>query len=330
MYMEFKKELYFNVLQQEASKGKKVRLLETRMICTDVESIRMIKLINFACYGEEDMVVKEDFLCVSWGSTDLAGMKYWRVRPLYERFLKEGWQGVLPGIVVKLQEGGGLRDSHSPWHDSYEQSRSRHILRPLNYFYNRRELENCIYWRFGDIALVVHELIHETPDDCMTMKVNRGMTESWQLPNEVILADTLLNTRAKMPPRMFHGEEIRFGYSDRAGVFMPDDGRVSIHINAEDELEGIHGYRLTTTRWLNGAVALFYPWVKERLAEMIGGDYYVGFTSIHEAVIHPVHHKILGEMRAAILHTNAIFDEREMLTNRIYRYCAARRKLLEV
>ena len=111
---------------------------------------------------------------------------------------------------------------------------------------------------------------------------------------------------------------------------MPEDGKVNIFVDAEDELEGIQGYRLTTVKWVNGAVALFYPCVMKRLAEMLGGDYYVGFTSIHEAVIHPIRYKILNEMKAAILHTNAVCEETEMLTNCVYRYCSVKDMLLEV
>ncbi len=330
MYEEFKRELYRNVVQQTASEGKIIRLLERRMVCADAESIRMIKLINFADYGAEDLALREDILCAAWGKGDLVNMKYWRIRLLYERFLREGWQSVLPEIVVRLQEAGAGNEEMPLWNARYEQSRYSHILRPLNYHYSRPELENCIFWRFGDIALVLYLLIHETSEDCMTMKLNRGMTERWAMSDEVLLTNALLNTRAKMPPRIFLGDDIRYGYGEKEGIFMPEDGDISAEIHPEEELEGLHGYRLTTTRWLNGAMAVFYPYVKERLAELIGGDYFVGFTSIHEAVIHPVQHKILSEMKAAIQHTNAVFDEREMLTNRVYRYCAARRELVEV
>ena len=37
----------------------------------------------------------------------------------------------------------------------------------------------------------------------------------------------------------------------------------------------------------NGAIAMFYPGVLEKLAEICGGSYYVSFTSIHDVRIHP-------------------------------------------
>lgn len=337
MYEEFVWELYENVVRQEESEGKKVRLIGPGILCMDKESMRMAKLIFPDCNVKEGNMCREDILCISWGK-GVSKMTYWKVKNLYECYLKEGWQSVLPIIAVRLQRVGEQNERESRkeierenfWSAGYEQSRDRHILRPLNHSSGREQLENCIYWKFGDIALVLYLLIHETQGDCMTVKLNRGMVENWGIPDQMLLANALVNTRIKMAPRLFHGDDIEVGTNKRNGIFMPEDGKISIEIHAEDEAEGIRGYRLTTTRWLNGAVALFYPGVKERLAELIGGDYFVGFTSVHEAVIHPVNYKILGEMRAAIQHINAVFDEKEMLTNRIYRYCAAKRELIEL
>lgn len=337
MYEEFMWELYDNVAGREEAAGKKVRLIGPGIMYMDKEGMRMAELIFSGLHGREEGESREDILCVSWGR-GISKLVYWKVGVLYERFLLEGWQGILPEITLRLQrlveqnqktERKGA-EGENFWSAGYEQSRDRHILRPLNYFYGREELENCIYRRFGDIAIVLYLLVHETPGDCMTMKLNRGMTEHWGIPDRVLWSNALLNTRVRMAPRLFHGDEVRTGDCKKRGIFMPEDGVVSVEVHAEDVWECMRGYRLTTTRWLNGAIALFYPGVKERLAEMMGGDYFVGFTSIHEAVIHPVQHKILGEMRAAIQHINAVFDEKEMLTNRIYRYCAARGELIEV
>lgn len=325
MYEDFKRELYRNVIHQRRGTDVIVRLFECRMICADEEGIRMIKLINLACYGVKDIVVREDILCLSWGEGGLVNMKYWRVQLLFQRFQKEGWMGVLPEIFIRLQEGGNRSKRMS----DYEQSRRRHILRPMNYHFNRAELENCIFWRFGDMALVLYDLMFETEDECTTMKISREMAEEWCLEDEVLLQNALLNTRDRMPPRLFYGNDPEKGGHDD-GIFMPEDGAVSIHIHRSDSRRGRMGYRLTTVRRINGAIAVFYPYIKERLAWMMKGDFYVGFPSIHEAFIHPVRYGALVEMKEAIRHTNLFFDQREMLTGRVYRYMESRQELLEV
>ncbi len=229
-----------------------------------------------------------------------------------------------------FQPESGRGDGRARWCIHYERSRRRHIIRPLNYYCNRGELEDCIYWRFGDVALVLYDLVFETDDDCTTMKISREMTEEWGVSDEILLNNALLNTCAKMPPRLFYGDDLRYRCKAESGIFMPGEGSVNMTLGGNSEREAMLGYRLTTTRRINGAVALFYPHVKERLAGMMQGDFYVGFPSIHEAVIHPVRYKVLSGMKAAIYHTNLVFDERELLTNRVYRYMSSRQELLEV
>lgn len=330
MYEQFINELFQNVKEQKEAEGKIVRLLLAGKKCVDPESGRMLRRINFVRYGRPDKMIREDVLVVCGRDMGLSDMRYWFVCELYEGYLKGGWQNVLPGIMVQLQEYGKDTKKCPVWAESYEQSRYRQILRPLNYNSHREELEDCIYWRYGDIALVLYLIICDMPGDCMTLKCNRSITESWGLSDELLLTNALLNSQALMPPRLYHGDMLRRELGSKAGIFMPGDGILSVFVDTEDEMEGIQGYRLTTLKWVNGAVAIFYPCVRKQLSKMLGGDYYVGFTSVHEAVIHPVRHKILNEMKAAILHTNAVCEEKEMLTNCVYRYCTVKDMLLEV
>lgn len=328
-YEAFKKELYRNVYKQAAVRGKLVKLLEKGTVCTDTELAKAIRLMNLTAACVEEVVVREDILCVVWGNPGHTGILHWKVHPLYESYKREGWQSVLPEIVAKLQREDEITAGIPGGAGDYERNSGRLIVRPLNFGNNREELENCIYWKYGDIALVLYALLYDMDKDFMTMKITKGMLEKWGVSDTETLTNALLNTYAKMPPRLYHGTDIRPSYDLQDGVFMGEKGN-PIEIHSEDEEEGLRGYRLTTTKWLNGAVALFYPGVKERLAQIFQGDYYVGFTSIHEAVLHPVQHKILGEMKAAIQHTNAVFDRREMLTNCVYRYSGTRNELIEV
>lgn len=330
MYKQFMEELYQNVKEQNEAEGKTVQILLSGEKYDAPESIGIIRKINFVRYGRTDNYVREDVLVVFGDGAGLSDMRYWFIRELYERFIKGGWQNVLPGIMVLLQEEVGAPVKSPARNENYEQSRYQHILRPFNYYSHREELENCIYWRQGDIALVLYIIICDMPGDFMSLKCNRGMAEKWGLSDEMVLTNALLNSRTLMPPRLYHGDMLRRELGSNAGIFMPGDGMINIFPDAQDELEGVQGYRLTTSKWVNGAVALFYPCVMRQLAEMMGGDYYVGFTSIHEAVIHPVRYKILNEMKAAILHTNAVCEETEMLTNCVYRYCSVKDMLLEV
>lgn len=329
-YQEFKRELYRSINSQEAMKGKELWLLEKGVEYTKPELLHMIRLLNIGYYGKENGRVREDIICVMWGRQERLHLLHWKVRKMFERYRKEGWQGILPEIASKLPSPPAERGMPALGDGSYEQSCERLMIRPVNYTRNQEQLQDCIYWKRGDIALELCALLYDSGDDPVFVKVNRPMTAQWGLPEEVLLTNAMLNSSLRMPPRLFHGNDMRVHHSWKEGIMMPEEKGTSILLDPKDYWEQVLGYRLTTAKRVNGAAAIFYPGVQERLALLLGGDYFVGFTSIHEAVVHPVRHKQLPDIKNAIRETNAVFDERETLTDSIYRYSTARKNLIEV
>ena len=86
---------------------------------------------------------------------------------------------------------------------------------------------------------------------------------------------------------------------------------------------------LTTEGGLLGASAYFYPGMKEKIAEVIGGNYYVLPSSVHEVLILPEHGamsaKELGQMVKSINETEVAPKDR--LCNRVFRYDSQTREL---
>uniref|UniRef100_UPI0040574271 DUF5688 family protein n=1 Tax=Acetatifactor sp. TaxID=1872090 RepID=UPI0040574271 len=296
-YEEFKRELYHNLHLQEVSQGRQVILLEKDERFRGEDVTMMIRLINLANYGKEDSILREDTICVVWKKRGLQGMLHWYVRPIYERFKREGWQGVLPEIVCKIQQSG--HQGHRLTVGSYASENDRLIIKPLNYSYYREELEDCICWRNGDIALPLHLLLYEMGEEMFSVKLDRDSIEKWDVSDEVLLTNALLNTCEKMPPRLYYDVRTR-------------------------------GYCVTTGRRSGGAVAFFYPGVKEQLSELLEGDYYVGFAGADEVLAYPVHHKVLSKMKTAIQRVNILCEQRDVLTDRVYRYNSNRKELIEV
>lgn len=340
-YEAFKRELFQTILKQAEAGGRLAKLVEKGSFCKDMQLISAIRMTELkpGCRepehsaGQQSSVkqgscVKEDLLVVFPEEQNKAEVLCWKVHRLYERYRREGWQSILPEMVMKLQQDAreNLPDTGG---SSYQSNKNSLIVRMLNLTANREELENCVYWQFGDMAMVLYAVIYDMEPDFMSMKITRGMLEEWHVSDKEALTNALLNTCAKMPPRLCLNTDIRCRCGRMEGQLAA--GELSCaDIHPEDGEEGMRGYRLTTTRMLNGAVAFFYPGMKELLADIFQGDYYVGFTNIHEAVLHPVQHKVLGEMKAAIQHANAVFDQREVLTNRVYRYCTVKEALVEV
>jgi hypothetical protein len=297
-YEKFKKELCAVILQRKETVGKQVRLM---------------KDINCDVQGEE-------ILCIVWEERSKTCLLQWRAILLYERFCTGGWQSVVSEIVHKLQLYG-------PVHNGAVQGiMDRMIVRPLNYARNREELGDGIYWRFGDLALMLYAVLPECGEEYMTMKITRGMLAGWNRTDEMLLTNALIATCAIMPPRMYRSRKSDGFYRVEKGVFLSWEQPIQLPLYRKE----LYEYRLTNAGRINGAVALFYPGVQERLAELFGGDYYVGFASVREAVIYPVRRNALAEIKRAIRQANALCDSREVLSDRVYRYCSGQGRLVEV
>ena len=310
-YKKFKDELFVAILQRVEMEGKNVRILEQECLENEGET-----------------------LCIVWREEDGRHVLYWELPVLYSNFQKEGWEGILHEMAYRLRLYGILKknmDDETPKlllrrTEAYEDI----ILRPLNYDYFRNELKDGLYWRFGDIALVLYRMVYKDAGRNFAEKMNRRMTEQIPDSDNAILTNALFTTYAEMPPALYsEAESVKLSNGKRVR-FMNRLKAEAASLGINGEKDGVIGYRLSTVSGTNGAVALFYPGVRQRLAELFGGDYYVGFISVHEAVIYPVRYKRLSAMKAALARGNALCDKKEMLTNNVYRYCRGQNRFVEV
>lgn len=328
-YEEFKRQLYYSLLELETAKDTEIGILERGVIYEDEIAKRVIGAVNLSDQGREEAVLKSDLLYAVWEKGQYDCMLYWPVRQFYDRYKSEGWQAVLPELAVAINRENIRKGKLPTENDTYVQHRANLILRPMSMERCREELTNCIYWSFGDAALVLYLLVYDDQENFVSMKLERSITEKWGKRDAVLLTGALLNCSLRMPPRLYYAQdELRY-YDERGGIFMPGEEGIPIKINRWDALQGGIGYRLTTTRRFGGAVALFYPGVKERLAELFGGDYYVAFVSVNEAKLFPVRHKSLADLQAELEHNNALLENRSFLTGRVYRYGQLRGELIE-
>lgn len=255
-------------------------------------------------------------LCIGWEVSGKNCETQWELRKLYEEFRRGGWKSV----IAKIEER--IRIQH--FLHTYQV-----MVRPLNFTRSRLELEDGVYKRVGDISLVLYAPLFENDEDEVMMQISRNTVRKWKVAEKILLEEALHTTCAVRPPRLYRGTDILEFVRPEEGIFMPGENGGKLCIQ-DDEKEGVRGYRLTTVGHVNGAVALFYPGVLERLAELFGEDYYIGFISVHEVVVHPVRYKVLQEMKAAILRANVLCDSREMLTDKVYRYCCHQKRMVEV
>ena len=213
--------------------------------------------------------------------------------------------------AIRAQESTALSDN-----SDYEKVKNELILRPLNYYFVKADLEDVPHIRIGDIALVLYAVMAHAGGDYFTAKMHLSQMEKWNRTEKEVLEAAMVNTCFLYPPRLYSVEDL-LSWDSRQhddGRFMTDDGQMKIK-------KGMRGYILTNTLEINGAVAMFYPGVARRIAECLGEDFYIAFTSIHEAQVHSAGMISADVVRSSLRDTNRHCNRKEeVLTNRVYCY----------
>ena len=200
----------------------------------------------------------------------------------------------------------------------YNLIRDKLIIRPINYDNNKAALDKYVYERLGDIALTLYAVVFDDVERGAynTVKIPREIMKVWlteELTETDVMAEALKNTERIAPARLFENifrinENIDDSFAD------PLTMRTKLVENCVP--------LLTTTRRTNGAIAIAYPSVRSKIAELIGGSYHIAFTSIHECMIHKAGTMDVASIRRHLKATNDMFGPEDTLTYEVFFYNA--------
>ena len=129
----------------------------------------------------------------------------------------------------------------------------------------------------GDIALALYLSLNQSRDHCAGIGVGNRLLDFWGKSFEEVFPQALANTAALSPPRIFRLEKMLQDAQCEGEEFM---GLAQIDI-------GPFGLCISNRDKVNGAVVVFLPGVASQLSQILGGDFYLAFTSVHEVMVHP-------------------------------------------
>lgn len=278
------------------------------------EDARFIRDINARYYHQESDRLQGDFAVLEKDGTGKA-RTYCRfsAEKMYEDYQKYGWDIVKEAVYENLEycnsEEIGILDQM----ENYERIKHRLFIRPLCYNNFAWEAGRYIYRRFEDMALVLYVLIRDDERGIDSAKIPKEMLEKWNRNRDTVMDEALVNTYSMAQPRMYMSpfECIRPPFE--RGAFMSFNSPIR-------SLDRMDMPTVTTTKMTNGAIAMFYTGVKEKIAELYGDSYYVVFTSIHEAKTHCRGSFAPRDMLKSLKEINRVFPRKEMLSNRVYYY----------
>lgn len=295
----------------------------------DKEELMTIRDTNIRYNKTESDVLSGDFV-ILYVETVSAHICRFTCRGLYRSYEENGWEGVWTDINSSLADGKRLAKMDIMElidRNEYDALREKIFIRPLNYNDHRYELKDYVYRRVGDIVLVLYLLASDERTgerhDVSSMKLPRVMMESWDLTEDEVWENAMSSTYMMSPPRMYLNPMDTYNPPYHKGAFMAFNSDIK-------SLSAMAVPTVTTTTQMNGAVAMFYPGVKERIAELFGGDFYVAFTSIHEGRLHKKGTIPPRQILDRVKEMNRMLDPSEVLTRKVYLYESASKEFKQL
>ena len=209
------------------------------------------------------------------------------VKDLYERCMEgssmESISYSVQDEIEKLKTVGMLEGEMTP--DSYQKIRKYLFVKPLNKKAHSLELEDAVHKDVGDIACVVYMMLSNT-NEYFCVKIKNQHLKQWKMTKEAVMEEALKNTCQMTPPFIYTN-----GKNKSGGSFM-DNG--AFCLSKSDKVMGV---RLSTNTKEYGAISVFYPGVLQRLAQLMGSDLYILFTSRNESSIYSVNESNLEDIK---------------------------------
>lgn len=289
----------------------------------DAILLEFIRNTNAKYHRIESDVLKGDYavLCVTVCDDQIMDCRY-AMHDLYKKYEECGWDKIWEileehlALLLQFKESPAAK-----FEEPYEKAKYNLMIRPINYTDNKYLLKEHIYKVCGDIALVVYMKFYDDERGLGGAKLPKTQLVTWNKGWEEVFDQAFANTIATAPPRAYQTPWLDINDPEK-GEFMSEDSKVN-------SLNTLFAPLVTTTKKINGAIAMFYPGVKERLAELIGGSFYVAFTSIHEARIHLVGSMPPRDILRSLKDVNKKFPREEVLSRKVFLY-DAQKKTFEV
>lgn len=284
---------------------------------------KIIRDTNEQMYNRTDEELLGDYVLIRLKDEkeDHTMMRF-SCREMYDAFERGGWDNVRQFLAAVARKT--LRDLPDlalyEEIDQYERIRDHLVIRPLSLAKRGETIRKGIYRIVGDFALVLYLEAAATDTDYYSSMVPRQILGAWNMEADEVIDAVLADLAERNPPRMYEDLADIVEQHKEPGFFMhfpyQMESDVSIPV-------------VTTLPHMNGAVAMFYPGVAGRLYELLGENYIIGFTSVHEAILHRVTMFRPEEIRESIVRNNVLFSE-EALTDEIYTYDVEQDRIVQL
>ena len=330
-YKEFISELQKKLEEKKQELGyNKITFLEDGATSSDEKELSIIRETNIKYHRTESDVLIGDYIILYQYKGQREQMCRFDCGQLYQKYEKDSWEAVWEQILSSIESSRkfmelGIIDLIEK--NEYDLLKDKLFIRPLNFNDHRYELKNHIFRRIGYMVLVLYILAIDENNgkthDVLSVKVPKASMQEWGIDEEEVWESAMSNTYIMAPPRIYLNPMDLVDPPYHRGAFMALNSDIT-------SLSPLEVPTVTTTVQINGAIAMFYPGVMKRIAELFGDDYYIAFTGTSEARLHKKGTIQPRSILMRIKQMNKAFDPSEVLSNKVYLYETANQEMRQL
>ena len=207
---------------------------------------------------------------------------------------------------------------------SWDNVKDKLTVRLLEKSRNREFLANMPHVDVGNGLAVIADInMGEDGIGEWRITVNNSVLESLGVDKERLFSDAMANAKVYDPAELVDMSSALFS-PEKVNLLERDEPI------APEDISGM--YVLTNSTGSLGAATLFYPDVKEKAAELLGSDYYILPSSVHEVILVPDTPAInAGDLCDMVKQANrTVVEEKDILSDNVYHYNRDDRRLDKV
>lgn len=207
----------------------------------------------------------------------------------------------------------------------YEKMRKKIMFKLINTEKNKELLCNVPHRELLDLSIVFYVLMEITGKGTATMLVRDSHLREWRTDPDTLYEDAKKNVGMLMPAQLFSMRE-------SVEQILGDKEVQKVNLLEMPESRDTkkdYMYVLTNPSYIFGAACIVYPHILEMAGEVLGEDFFILPSSIHETILVPASCSVQpAELNQMIREINAtqVADE-EVLSNHCYYYDRAEKKV---
>ena len=187
---------------------------------------------------------------------------------------------------------------------------------------NKEVLENAPHQLKEDLAITYHVAVGKDQDGLSSMFIKNDLLEQYGISAEQLHEDAMKSSPRVMVPEVSSiGALIDEMYQKNILMLTPDE-REMLQETLQESSEMPTFFVVTNTERIDGAGVIFYPEFMDNMGELLGNDFFILPSSIHQMLVFPDDGQVDAEMlRDMVKEVNATqVAPAERLTNDVYHF----------